>query len=220
MLGRDVGEDDAVRDFGGCPLASGGEEVRFSEIREAEKPEDGVGNAGEDAEPGAESGGFDLVELIEVGEDYGVIRKLWEKLFAHLPAAGLFFVPACVLVSGVGCALSVVTAEESIAAVDDVLTIDPVVVVAAAVVVNHLIFKVDVTAPRSKSLRRHCSFVCKEIITPFCAESAGKAHERHLYGSRPSCEDLIASPTSVAVQVDQDVDAIAHDLGNQSFSRP
>jgi hypothetical protein len=60
MLWSDVGEDDARSNFGGSPLVCGMPEVSLAEIGEAEEPEDGIGDAGEDAEPRTESGRFDL----------------------------------------------------------------------------------------------------------------------------------------------------------------
>ena len=60
MLGRDIGEDDTGGDFRAGPFAGGGEKVGFAQVREAEEPEDGFGDAGEDAEPGSEGGWLDL----------------------------------------------------------------------------------------------------------------------------------------------------------------
>ena len=60
VFGGDVGEDDAGGDVLAGPEAGGVEEVVFAQVGEAEEPEDGVGDAGEDAEPGAESGWVDL----------------------------------------------------------------------------------------------------------------------------------------------------------------
>lgn len=56
----DVCEDDTVGDFGAGPLGGCLLEVCFAEVGEAEEPEDGFGDSLEDAEPGAEGGGFDL----------------------------------------------------------------------------------------------------------------------------------------------------------------
>jgi hypothetical protein len=53
-FGSDVGEDDSRSDGSGCPGACEGEEVLFAEVGEAEEPEEGVGEGGEDAEVEAE----------------------------------------------------------------------------------------------------------------------------------------------------------------------
>ena len=55
-----VREYDAVRYLCRGPPAGRVEQVLLAWVREAEKPEDGVGKAGEDAEPSAESGWFNL----------------------------------------------------------------------------------------------------------------------------------------------------------------
>ena len=64
VFGCHVGEDDAVRYVRSGPFASRLKEVLFAEIGEAEKPEDGFGQAGEDAEPGSEGCWFDLSRLL------------------------------------------------------------------------------------------------------------------------------------------------------------
>ena len=93
--------------------------------------------------------------MVEVGEDDRVICKLWEQFFSHVPSAGLLFVPARVVVLGIRRALPMVAAEECIAAVYDILAVDPIIVVAAAVIIDDMIFEVDIAAPRAKSLGRH-----------------------------------------------------------------
>jgi hypothetical protein len=60
VLGGNVCEGDARGYFLASPVEGGGFEVRFAEVGEAEEPEDGFGDAGEDAEPGSEGCGFDL----------------------------------------------------------------------------------------------------------------------------------------------------------------
>ena len=60
VLGRDVGEEDAGGDVRASPLARGREQVALAQVREAEEPEDALGDAGEDAEPGAEGCWLDL----------------------------------------------------------------------------------------------------------------------------------------------------------------
>ena len=55
-----VGEDDAGCHFGANPAEGGFAEVFFAEVWEPEEPEDGFGDAGEDAKPGSESCWFDL----------------------------------------------------------------------------------------------------------------------------------------------------------------
>ncbi len=54
-LGRDVGENNAGGDGCGSPCARESKEMLFAEVREAEEPENGVGEGGEDAEVEAES---------------------------------------------------------------------------------------------------------------------------------------------------------------------
>jgi hypothetical protein len=65
VLLRNVGEDDAVGDFRSRPHVGSLFEVGLAEVGEAEEPEDGVGETFEDAEPGAEGGGFDLDRLVD-----------------------------------------------------------------------------------------------------------------------------------------------------------
>ena len=55
-----VCEDDAGCDFGADPAEGGFAEVFFTEVGEAEEPEDGFGDAREYAEPGSEGCWFDL----------------------------------------------------------------------------------------------------------------------------------------------------------------
>ena len=78
----------------------------------------------------------DLVELVEIAKDDGIVRNLREKLLPHLPSTPLFLGPAQVLLMCVGCALLVVAAEECIPTIDDVLAIHPVVMIAATVFVH------------------------------------------------------------------------------------
>jgi len=59
-LGRHVREQDAGGDGRAGPGVRGGDEVLFAVGGEAEEPEDGGGEGGEDAQPGAEGGGVDL----------------------------------------------------------------------------------------------------------------------------------------------------------------
>ena len=49
VLGRDVGEDDAGCDLGASPEKGGFAEVGLAEVWEAEEPQDGFWDAGEDA---------------------------------------------------------------------------------------------------------------------------------------------------------------------------
>ena len=60
VLGGYVCEDDAGCDFGANPPERGFAEVFFAEVWEAEEPEDGFGDTGEDAEPRSEGCWFDL----------------------------------------------------------------------------------------------------------------------------------------------------------------
>ena len=55
-----VCEDDAGCDFRADPAEGGFAEVFFTEVGEAEEPEDGFGDAREYAEPGSEGCWFDL----------------------------------------------------------------------------------------------------------------------------------------------------------------
>ena len=55
-----VCEDDAGCYFGANPAEGGFAEIFFAEVGEAEEPEDGFGDTGEDAEPGPEGCWFDL----------------------------------------------------------------------------------------------------------------------------------------------------------------
>jgi hypothetical protein len=66
--------------------------------------------------------------LIEVTENHRVVGKAGEKFFAHLPSPPLFFLPSHVALSSLA-GLGVVAAEEGIAAEDDVLRINPTVLV-------------------------------------------------------------------------------------------
>ena len=59
---------DVGKDYATCYFYAGPEEGRllevcFAEVGEAEQPEDGVGNLFEDAQPGAEGCGLDLVGI-------------------------------------------------------------------------------------------------------------------------------------------------------------
>lgn len=60
MFWSHIGEEDTGGDLGAGPVESGLAEVVFAEVGKAKEPEDGFGEAGEDAEPGAEGGWFDL----------------------------------------------------------------------------------------------------------------------------------------------------------------
>ena len=60
VLGSYICEDDAGGDFGAYPAEGCFSEVFFAKIGEAEEPEDGFGDAGEDAEPGSEGCWLDL----------------------------------------------------------------------------------------------------------------------------------------------------------------
>lgn len=60
LLWRYIGEEDSVSDFWAGPGVRNLLQVGLAEVGEAEEPEDGFGEAGEDAQPGAEGGGFDL----------------------------------------------------------------------------------------------------------------------------------------------------------------
>ncbi len=64
-------------------------------------------------------------------------------------------------------ALAVVAAEEGVARVDDVFAVNPVVVVAAAGLVEAEIDKVDVAAIGSQSRRGYRGLVSEEVIAPF-----------------------------------------------------
>lgn len=60
VLVGDIGEDDSIGDFLTRPAKGRLLEVRLSWGREAEKPQDRVGDLDEDVEPDAENEGVDL----------------------------------------------------------------------------------------------------------------------------------------------------------------
>lgn len=60
MFWSHIGEEDTGGDLGAGPVESGLAEVGFAEVGKAKEPEDGFGETGEDAKPGAEGGWFDL----------------------------------------------------------------------------------------------------------------------------------------------------------------
>jgi len=142
-LGRHVREQDAVCNGCAGPRVRSGEKLLFAVGGKAEEPEDGGGERGQDAQPGAEGGGVDFVELVEVGEDDCRRGKAGEYVFADLPATGKLLGPGDVAFVGRG-ALAVVAAEEGVARVDYIFAINPVVVFAAAGLVEAEIGKVDV----------------------------------------------------------------------------
>ena len=168
--------------------------MRLAQVWESQEPENRLWYTSEDAEPGSERCWFDLegvlvrdvgaevdqthlVELIEVAKDDSIIRDLWEQLFAHLPSSPLLFIPTQTLLLGVWSALSVITTEECVSAVDNVLAIDPITIVASVVFVNHLILQVHIPSPRSQRLRWYGCLICEQVVTPLRTESAGKSHE-------------------------------------------
>lgn len=91
-----------------------------------------------------------LVELVEIAKDDRIIRDLREQLCAHLPSPLLLFVPGDTLLLCIRRTLPVVTAEEGVPAVDDILAIHPFDVVTATVLISQLILHVDVSSPGPK----------------------------------------------------------------------
>lgn len=54
LLGRDIGEEDAGRNFGAGPFLCDSAEIFLAEVGEAEEPEAGVWDFSDDAEPCSE----------------------------------------------------------------------------------------------------------------------------------------------------------------------
>lgn len=113
-----------------------------------------------------------------------------------------------------------IAAEERISAVNDVLTVNPLIVGTSAVLIYQCIFKVYVATPVPKRVRWYSSIISKEVIAPLGTQSTSEAHERHLYWSSTRSEDFISGASGVAVQIDQNVDAVIHDLADESLRRP
>jgi len=158
-----------------------------------------------------------LVQLVEVRKNDCVFGKVWEYLFAHRPPAPLFLFPIWLSPLSIRSALPVVTAEESIATVDNVLAVDPLFIRSTAVVIQKSILHVDVATPGTKGLRGNGCLISEEIVAPFCSKSSRKPHERHLHGRSSRSKHLIPGPPCVAVEVDKDVNTVADDLIDESL---
>ncbi len=112
-----------------------------------------------------------------------------------------------------------VAAKEGIAAEDDVLRVDPIFGFGIGLVAED-VFQRDVVPMGSKRRRWNGGGVGQQIIAPFGAQGACKAHERHLNRSGAGGKDLVAGSACVAVEVDQYVDFVLDDLLNQPVWRP
>lgn len=88
-----------------------------------------------------------LIQLIEIPQNDHVIGQMGKQGFPHLPSSGLFVRPGDCALRRVA-RLSVVTAEESLAAVDDVFRIHPVPRLALRSVAEY-VDRIDVGAPGS-----------------------------------------------------------------------
>lgn len=110
-----------------------------------------------------------------------------------------------------------VTAEESVFGEDDVLPIDPVILIIIIVAVFSLIDEIHISSPRPERLRWDCNFVRKKVVAPLGSKSASKAHERHLNGRRTCCKYLVPCTSSIAIEVDENVDAVSDDPANQAI---
>jgi len=153
-----------------------------------------------------------LVELVKVSEDDGIIRKVWEQLFSHLPPLPLLFVPGETWLSGVRGALTVVAAEERVPREDNILPIHPILLVLGVTLINQAIFNINVASPGAESLGWDCDLVCEDVVAPFGAESACKSHEGHMDRCRTGGEYFISRPASVAIEIDEDMDTIVDNL--------
>jgi hypothetical protein len=110
-----------------------------------------------------------------------------------------------------------VAAEECIPAKNYVLSIYPVFVRASTVLVHQSIFQSNVSTPLSQCIWRYGSVIRKQIITPLGSKCTGKAHERHLDRRWTRSEDLVPRTSSVAIEIDEDMDAILDDLADKPF---
>lgn len=103
-----------------------------------------------------------LVQLIEISKDDDIVRQVWENLFPHFPSSHLFLFPVQLFAVCVGCALTMVAAKKRITAIDDILAIDPIVLVlfSSGFLFHQLVMQIDVSSPRAKRIRRDCRLVC------------------------------------------------------------
>lgn len=113
-----------------------------------------------------------------------------------------------------------VTAEKGIAGVNNVLAVDPVAIHVVVVVVLNLVRDVEIHPPWSQGGRRNRGGVGQDVITPFGPQRAGKAHKGHLDRSRSSGKDFVAGPAGVAVEIDEDVNPVRHNLLDELVDRP
>lgn len=140
-----------------------------------------------------------LVKLVEVGKNDRFIRKIWEDLFAHRPSALLLFLPVRLSTLRIWSTLSVVATEESIPAEYNVLSVYPILICAATVVVFDSILEIDIATPLTECIRRYSGIISKQIVAPFGAESTGEAHESHLNRGCAGCKYLVSSASGIAV---------------------
>jgi hypothetical protein len=110
-----------------------------------------------------------FVQLVEVAQDDGIVGDLRKDLLSHGPSSLLFFFPVELWTLRVGGALSVVTAEERISAVDDVLSVDPVILCTSTIVIHDRVPHIDIAPPAAESVWRDRGIVGQEVIAPFCA---------------------------------------------------
>ena len=106
------------------------------------------------------------------------------------------------------------------AAIDDVLAVNPIFVTAATIVINQLILDIDIAPPSPECVSRNCHFIGQQVITPFRAKCAGKSHKRHLDRCGSGGKDFVSSASCVAVQIDENVNAIVHNLIDQLVGGP
>ena len=63
LLLGDICEENAVGDFLACPLNGSLPEIGFTEVWEAQEPEDSFGKLGENSKPSTKCGGLNLINM-------------------------------------------------------------------------------------------------------------------------------------------------------------
>lgn len=89
-----------------------------------------------------------LVQLIEIPQNDSVVSQVRKQLLPHLPPPHLLLTPAQLLTLGIRRALPVIATEECISGEDDVFGVYPFVSVITIILIDHLVFQINVLPPR------------------------------------------------------------------------
>ena len=161
-----------------------------------------------------------LVQLVEISQDDHVIRQLWKDLLPHAPPPLRLPIPVQAVALRVRCALAMIATEESVPAVDDILAVYPIELSATAIFIAQLVFEIDIAPPWPESGRWDRSLIREQVVAPFGAESASKAHKGHVDWRGPCGKDFIPRTASVAVEVDQDMNTVLDDSIDEFLGGP